>query len=296
VIRQLRDVLTINTTWDRSRAWTRILRFAALLLLLALPLNSFAQAHLLKQRPFRATEDQRSGGDHICDLRSDSNGDGRPDRLGDYVCISGTVIAEPSTYEQEGRLFWIRNGCCGMLVYGSAEPLRVGDSVTVDGRLCLAGRGEAFETCGLEAVSGCGIRKVGLELSGIRPNADPVPVSLRNYCKNPGLYSGNLIKIPGILYLSPAAWDGGNLFLAAGNGRDEMAVYIDGDTAIDVEWDDGRCYAIAGIVLKMHVPSSISSKPVWCLAPRWQNDVIPTDCSTNASHVTWGDIKARYTD
>jgi hypothetical protein len=183
-----------------------------------------------------------------------------------------------------------------MLVYGSAEPLRVGDSVTVDGRLCLAGRGEAFETCGLEAVSGCGIRKVGLELSGIRPNADPVPVSLRNYCKNPGLYSGNLIKIPGILYLSPAAWDGGNLFLVAGNGRDEMAVYIDGDTAIDVEWDDGRCYAIAGIVLKMHVPSSISSKPVWCLAPRWQNDVIPTDCSTNASHVTWGDIKARYTD
>lgn len=296
MIRQLRDVLTINMTWDRSRAWTRVLRFAALLLLLALPLNSFAQAHLLRQRPFRATEDQRSGGDHICDLRSDSDGDGRPDRLGDYVCISGTVIAEPSTYEKEGRLFWIRNRSCGMLVYGSAEPLRVGDSVTVDGRLRLAGRGAVFETCGLEMVDGCGIKKVGLELKGIRPNADPVPVTLRNYCKNPSMYSGNLIKILGISYLYAAAWDGESYFLLAGDGRDSIVVYVDGDTGIDAGPGGSACYSIAGIVMKMHVPASVSSEPVWCLAPRWQNDVFRSDCSSNASQSTWGKIKAMNLD
>ncbi len=296
MIKQLKDVLTIKTTWDRSRAWTRKLRFAALLLSLAIPLNSFAQAHLLKQRPFRATEDQRSGGDHICDLRCDSDGDGKPDRLGDYVCISGTVIAEPSTYEREGRFFWIRNRCCGMLVYGTSELLRVGDSVAVDGRLRPAGRGEAFGACGLELIDGCGVKKVGLELKGIRPNVDPVPVALHNYCMNPSIYAGNLIRIYGLLYLWPAAWYGGNYFLLAGDGRDSIVVYVDGDTGIDVGDAGSACYTVTGIVMKVHAPACVSPQATWCIAPRSQADIVRKDCSTDASHSTWGQIKADFSD
>jgi hypothetical protein len=296
VIRAIRDVLTINITWDRSRAWTRILRFAALLLLLAIPLNSFAQAHLLRQRPFRATEDQRSGDDHICDLRSDSDGDGKPDRLGDYVCISGTVIAGPSTYEREGRLFWIRNRCCGMLVYGSAEPLRVGDSVTVDGHLRLAGRGEIFGECGLEAIDGCGVKKVGLELNGIRPNIDPVPVKLRDYCLDPWEYVGNLIEVSGIFYVLPAAQDGGNSFFMAGDGRDSVLVYVDGDTGIEIGPGASACYTLTGIIIRMHVPACVSNEPVWCLAPRFQGDIVWSSCGTEASLTTWGEIKTVFSD
>jgi hypothetical protein len=183
-----------------------------------------------------------------------------------------------------------------MLVYGSAEPLRVGDSVTVDGRLRLAGRGEAFEMCDLETMDGCGIKKVGLELKGIRPNTDPVPVTLRNFCKNPAMYSGNLIKVPGILHLDRAAWDGENCFLLAGDGFDSVVVYVDGDTAIEMSTGGSACYTITGIVMKMHVPASVSSEPAWCLAPRWQNDVFRSDCSSDASRATWGEIKAIYSD
>jgi hypothetical protein len=296
VIRAIKDVLTINMNWDRSRAWTRILRFAGLLLLLALPLNSFAQAHLLRQRPFRASEDQRSGGDHICDLRSDSDEDGKPDRLGDYVCISGTVIAGPSTYEREGRLFWIRNRSCGMLVYGSAEPLRVGDSVTVDGHLRLAGRGEIFGECGLEAIDGCGVKKVGLELRGIRPNIDPVPVKLRDYCLDPWRYIGNLIEISDILYVQPAGRDGENSFFTAGDGRDSILVYVDGDTFIDIGPGASACYTLTGILLRVHTPACVSIEPAWCLAPRFQDDVVWTDCATEAALTTWGEIKTLFSD
>lgn len=296
MIRAIRDVLTINTGWDRSRAWTRILRFAGLLLLLALPLNSFAQAHLLRQRPFRATEDQRSGGDHICDLRSDSDDDGKPDRLGDYVCISGTVIAGPSTYDREGKLFWIRNRRCGMLVYGSAESLRVGDSVTVDGHLRLAGRGEIFRECGLEAIDGCGVKKMGLELSGIRPKIDPVPVRLRDYCLDPWSYIGNLIEISGILYVLPAARDGENSFFTAGDGVDSIMVYVDGDTRIEIGPPASACYTLTGIVVRIHVPACVSSGPIWCLAPRFQEDIVWTGCGTEASLTTWGEIKAVFSD
>ncbi len=296
MIRPIRDILNISRPWDRSRAWTRILRFAALLLLLALPLNSFAQAHLLRQRPFRASEDQRSGGDHICDLRSDSNGDGKPDRLGDYVCISGTVIAEPSTYERDGTLFWVRNRRCGMLVYGSAESLLVGDSVTVDGRLRLAGRGEVFRACGLEAIDGCGIKKVGLELNGIRPNIDPVPVTLHEYCLDPWGYIGNLIAISGILYVSPMAHDGENSFFMAGDGRDSVLVYVDGDTGIEMGPAAAACYTLTGILMRIHVPASVSTGPAWCLAPRFQGDIAWDDCSTEASLTTWGEIKTVFSD
>jgi hypothetical protein len=292
----IRDVLTINRTWDRSRAWTKVLRFAALLLLLALPLDSFAQAHLHKQRPFRATEDQRSGGDHICDLRSDSDGDGRPDRLGDYVCISGTVIAEPRTYEPDGALFWIRNRCCGMLVYGSAEPLRVGDSVTVDGRLRLAGRGYVFEASGMESIDGCGIKKVGLELRGIRPNTDPVPVTLQEYCENPAKYAGNLIRVRDIMYLWEAASNGRGRFFHAGDGFDSLIVYVDDDTHISMSPSAIGCFAVTGILMRMHVPGVISGDPAWCLAPRFQDDLTRGDCSSRASSSTWGSIKAAFSD
>jgi len=296
MILAIRAVLNINRVWDRSRAWTRLFRFSALLLSLALPLNSFAQAHLLSQRPFRATEDQRSGGDHICDLRRDGNGDGIPDRLGDYVCISGTIIAGPFTYEQEGSLFWIRNKSCGMLVYGNAEPLRVGDSVTVDGRLRSAGRGRIFRQCGLEALEDCGVKKTGAVLRGINPAAKPLPVTLREYCAYPGRYAGNLVSILAPIHLSRPVASGPNLLCWAGDGRDSLVLYLDRDTGIELDSDGNCCYAVTGISMKMHLPREISSIPQWCLAPRSQEDAVRLDCSTGAQYRTWGSIKAEFSD
>ena len=79
------------------------------------------------------TDTGQSGGDHICDLRRDSDEDGMPDRLGDYVNVSGTVIAEPSTYEPGGYLFWIRDSLCGTMVHGKGQTVDIGDSVEIYG-------------------------------------------------------------------------------------------------------------------------------------------------------------------
>lgn len=296
MIRAIRKVLTIQRKWDRSRACTTILRFAVLLLLLAFPLNSFAQAHLLTQRPFRATEDQRSGGDHICDLRSDSNGDGRPGRLGDYVCISGTVIAGPQTYKLEGSFFQIQNRRCGMLVCGGAEPLRVGDSVAVGGHLYRAGRGELSRNCRLQSVRGCAVGNASTELGGVIPETHPLPVALSDYCSNPAAYAGNLIEVYGISCISSPVADGENLFCWAGNGGDSLVLFIDGDTGIELSAADCRTHTITGITMRMHVPENISTAPRWCLAPRSKADVAAHDCSTAAAHTTLGAIKARFSD
>jgi hypothetical protein len=296
LIKPIRDVLAINRIWDRSRAWTRILRFVGLMLLLATPLYSFAQAHLLRQRPFRATEDQRSGGDHICDLRRDSNNDGEPDRLGDYVCVSGTVIAEPYTFDSEGEFFWIRSNCCGMLVYGSAEPVQVGDSVTVGGHLRPAGRGDLFREAGLDMVGGFGIKELGATFRGVNPNTRPMLVRLHDYCENPAKYAGNLIQISGVFWLSPPVWDGKNCFRWAGDGRDSFVLFLDGDTGIEVDHSSGRCFTITGVSMMVHVPELISACPEWCLAPRFQGDLEEHGCSTDASFTTWGSVKSAFSD
>ena len=106
-------VCNSDITRDRSTRGMLWLGSSLAILLVLLPLISFAQAHLWKYQSFRAFDTGHSGGDHICDLRRDSNGLGRPDRLGDYVTFSGTVIAEPSTYETGGWLFWVRQAGCG---------------------------------------------------------------------------------------------------------------------------------------------------------------------------------------
>ena len=106
-VKDMREVLNIDDRGDRSRRAFSVIRSSCLVLLFLLPLNAFAQAHLLKQRPFRATDTALSGGDHICNLRRDTSENGRPERLGDYVRVCGTVIAEPSTFETGGWLFWI---------------------------------------------------------------------------------------------------------------------------------------------------------------------------------------------
>ena len=296
MIRAIRDVLTINRTWDRSRAWTRILRFAALLLLLALPLNSFAQAHLLRQRPFRATEDQRSGGDHIRDLRSNSNGDGTPDRLGDYVCFSGTIIAGPQTYRPGASFLRVRDIHCDMLVCGGAEALRLGNATAVDGRLRVAG-GLRMLPAGCAQLQGGSIAEMpGCELQGIKPDTRPIPVDLREYCAGPARYAGHLIMIFGIPCFSQLTEDSGNLFCWAGDGCDSLVLYIDEDTGIRLPPPDYRCYTITGITVRMHVPSHISTEPEWCLAPRFKGDLVEHDCSSEARLTTWGNIKARYSD
>jgi hypothetical protein len=70
------DRTSISTRGDRSReavrasAAIRLSRHSGSLLL---PQFTFDETHLLKQRPFRATATAQSGGDHICDLRGNTD-------------------------------------------------------------------------------------------------------------------------------------------------------------------------------------------------------------------------------
>jgi hypothetical protein len=183
-----------------------------------------------------------------------------------------------------------------MLVYDSAEPLRVGDSAAVGGHLQQAGGGRFFPKCGQASVGGCAIKEIGLQLKGVIPETRPLPVALCDYCSNPAIHAGNLIEVYGIPCFSSPAADGENLFCWAGNGRDSLVLYIDGGSGIDLPLTDHRCHTITGITMRMHVPEHISPEPAWCLAPRSPTDVSLHDCSSAAAHTTWGAIKTRFSD
>jgi len=82
----VKEISTTNHRWrDRSSRSMSWLWFSCLALLFLLPPVSFAQSHLWQYRPFRANDTDHSGGDHICDLRGDSNADGKPEKGGTTV-------------------------------------------------------------------------------------------------------------------------------------------------------------------------------------------------------------------
>ena len=291
-------ILNICNRGDRSKAVTAssALRFSFFLMLALLPLNSFAQAHLLKQRPFRATDTALSGGDHICDLRRDGDGNGRPERLGDYVRVSGTVIAEPSTFETGGWLFWIRERNCAMLVYGEQENLTLGDSVSVRGGLRATNGNYFFPEAGMATMGDLAIENMGVTALGRNERVHPVHISGHDFARAPEDYAGNLIAISGLRLLDSAFESRDGTFLRAAAGNDSVLIYLDNDTGAAIEADPSRCYAITGVVVRMRLPEgapgSFGASPAWCIAPREQCDIVPAGCYTGTVPVSWGRIKA----
>ena len=176
----MKEIDITNHRWigqpSKGLSW---LWFSCLALLFLLPPVSFAQSHLWQYRPFRANDTDHSGGDHICDLRRDSNADGKPDMLGEFVAVEGTVIVEPFTFESGGRLFWIRGGRCGIPVYGESQNLRLGDSVAVRGRVrCITGN-LVFPETAPAGLSGIVLKEGGVAVLCGTGDDRPVPVCPR---------------------------------------------------------------------------------------------------------------------
>ena len=271
------------------------LRFSCLALLLLLPPNSFAQAHLWKYKPFRAFDTGHSGGDHICDLRRDSNADGKPDRLGDYVTVSGTVIAEPFTYETGGWLFWIRQSTCGLLVYGEEECLALGDSVEVRGWLRGTNGNCFFEETGLATSGDVAIENGGVWIIGESTDYRPITVSSSEFSRCPEAYGGNLVCVSGCYPTTCMLDRNGDLFLWLRSGCDSMPVYLDADTGCTIGPNRRGCYSITGIVTRMKNPPGFAPSPLWCIAPRHMEDIAVCGCHTGTLGVSWGSLKPCFT-
>lgn len=272
-----------------------LFRFSWLLVFLLL-LNSFVQAHLWKHRPFRAIDTDHSGGDHICDLRRDLDGDGTPDRLGDCVSVSGTVIAEPSTYETGGWIFWIRDHSCGVMVYGEQEVFGLGDSIEVKGWVRLTNGNYLFEEGGLATLGDVAVENGGISRRGTNANCEPVVIEPARYCSNPRAYGGSLITLDGLKVTPAACSCGGNHYFKLFKGGDTLVVYIDCDTGCPTYLEPLSCLSVTGIVARMSVPSGFAPTPTWCLAPRCSDDIETFDCVTEASDMPWGRIKADFND
>jgi hypothetical protein len=270
------------------------LGFSFLLLFLLFPPNSFAQAHLWKYTPFRASDTGHSGGDQICDLRRDSDGDGKPDRLGDYVTVSGTVIAEPSTYETGGWLFWIRGAGCGILVYGEQETLALGDSISVCGWLRCTNGNYFFPRTGMATLGDMAIENGGIALRGRSPNHHCIKVCPTEYSRHPDVYAGNLISLAGLSPIGGTVDPDGNAFMWFGTGCDSVLVYLDSDTGCSMDCDAGGCYSLTGVVTCMRIPPGFASSPSWCVAPRSMDDIVPGHSCTWISQTTWGILKAGF--
>jgi hypothetical protein len=287
-------VLILDITRDRFTRGMSWLGFSVAPLLLLLPLISFAQAHLWKYQSFRAFDTGHSGGDHICDLRRDSDGLGRPDRLGDYVTVSGSVIAEPSTFEKGGWLFWIRNAGCGMLVYGEQESLRLGDSVHVGGWLRLTNGSYFFPETGLATLGDVAIENAGVRVIGGAGNPLPKPVTTAMLARCPERYGGCLIRVPGLFRIGQRAMREDGLFVWMRGGRDSVLIYFDADTGCVLEPRDQVRIAVTGILIRMDTPGGIAPSPAWCLSPRNQRDILVQERGTAIARARWGNLKQDF--
>jgi hypothetical protein len=289
----LHDMI-MNTKGDRSGKSRKVLGYFCLSLLLLLPLNSFAQAHLWKHRPFRAADTDHSGGDHLCSIRRDSDGDGRPERLGDYVLATGTVIAGPSTYETGGWIFWVRDRTCGMMIYGEQETLAIGDSVDVVGWVRLTNGNYFFPETGFATLGDVAIENAGVTLRGRGHNHRPLCVLPASYCCEPEAYGGNLIKIEG-LHVTMRVWlDDGDVLIRLAAGEDSLLLYIDRDIQCAAVPQPGMRVCVTGIVTRMRVPTGFASSPSWCVAPRSSDDILIYGCSPAIDPICWGEIKAGF--
>jgi len=287
--------LTSDITRDRSKRGMSWLGFSLALLLFLLPLFSFAQAHLWKYQSFRAFDTGHSGGDHICDLRRDSDGLGRPDRLGDYVTISGSVIAEPSTYETGGRLFWVGQAGCGILVYGGQQSLRLGDSVRVQGWLRLAS-GSDFLPDTEPAIQGdIAVESAGVRVMGKTGFPIPKTVEARELSRSPEQYGGCLIRTSGLSRIGRRIDRGGDAFVWLHGVTDSVLLYIDADTGCALEPDDQFRIAVTGIIIRMDTPAGIAESPFWCIAPRTSGDIVAEDSGAEVATTSWGKVKAGFT-
>ncbi len=289
-------VLTSDITRDRSTRGMSWLGFSLALLLVLLPLISFAQTHLWKYQTFRAFDTGHSGGDHICDLRRDSNGLGRPDRLGDYVTIMGSVIAEPSTYETGGRLFWVRQAGCGILVYGEPESLRLGDFVSVEGWLRLTDGNCFFPETGLATLGDIAIENAGVRVMGKTGSPLPGTVTALELNRFPERYGGNLIRIPGLMRIGRRTDQSGDSFVWLHGARDSVLLYIDSDTGCALESDGQVRITVTGILIRMDPPSAIAHSPSWCLAPRRAADIVVQESGSAVAAISWGDVKRGFLD
>jgi hypothetical protein len=286
-------LLRIIGSGDRPGRCGLVFRFSLLLLFLLL-LNSFVQAHLWKHRPFHAIDTDHSGGDHICDLRRDSNGDGKPDRLGDCVSLSGTVIAEPSTYETGGWIFWIRDQPCGVMVYGEQETFRLGDSVVVTGWVRHTNGNLFFPQTGLATLGDVAIENGGTAFEGRTYCREPVVVTPDRFCRTPEAYGGNLVRLESLIATPAACHDDGDHFVKLHRGQDTLVLYVDRDTGCPTYPGPYSCVSVTGIVIRLKVPCSFTPSPTWCVAPRCAEDLVIRGWSTCVSKMPWGGVKAGF--
>jgi hypothetical protein len=289
-------VLTLNITRDRSTRGVLWLGFSLALLLVLLPLISFAQAHLWKFQSFRAFDTGHSGGDHICDLRRDSDGLGRPDRLGDYVTVSGSVIAEPSTYETGGSLFWVRRAGCGILVYGEQESLRLGDSVCVQGWLRLTNGNYFSPETGLATLGDLAIENAGVRVVGETCCMLPATVPAPELSRFPERYGGDLICVQDLARIGRRTDRGGDSFIWLRGARDSVLLYIDEDTGCVLESDAQVRVTVTGILIRMDSPPCMAPSPSWCLAPRCAGDIVVQDIGTTVAATSWSSVKKGFLD
>jgi hypothetical protein len=266
--------------------------FSCLALLFLLPPVSFAQSHLWQYRPFRANDTDHSGGDHICDLRRDGNADGKPDMLGQFVSVRGTVVVEPSTFEFGGCLFWIRDGACGILVCGEPESLSLGDSVSVRGLIGFGGGDLVFSEMMPADLSDVILSKAGTATRYGTGDNSSVPVSPEEFVGRPSCYGGNIVTLTKPVEVIRTSRTGRSVIAWVSSGCDSLIVYANDDSSCPIL--PGRFYIITGVVMGITMCSGSATSAGWCVAPRGSVDVTEVGSSPACRTLSWGHLKTEY--
>ncbi|MFH1314393.1 MAG: hypothetical protein ABIJ00_14345 [Candidatus Eisenbacteria bacterium] len=204
------------------------------------------------------------------------------------------MIAEPSTFETGGWIFWIRDSTCGVMVYGEPEDFAIGDYVDVRGWLRVTNGNYFFPETGLGTLGDVAVENGGVTLKGGQGNHLPEVITAREFCGNRERYGGSLVSIEDLSVTSLASSEAGDWFTWVHSGSDSIVVYLDGDTGCSLKQEPGTTVTITGLVIRMKTSSGFADSPSWCITPRCMDDIESESRYSLVSRQTWSELKSGF--
>ena len=205
----------------------------------------------------------------LAEAREDLNLDGIPDRLGDTVLVSGTVISP--NYQTVNHSYYIWDGTAGIAeyLYGTTSPvLNLGDSIKIVGFVA--------HYRGLTEFTPLTSNEIFV-VSSANPTPDPMVITLAQYKANPEAYEGTLVGFLSLNKVSTSTWPnaGSSATLKVTDGIDTVDYRIDSDTDIDSGIEPTWPRDLIGIGSQFTSSASVYFDGYQILPRYYNTDILP---------------------
>jgi len=183
--------------------------------------------------PINVTKSGVAGVIPIAQAKIDENNDGKPDKLGEYVFVSGVVNSINFTASANRFSYTIQDETGGVNVTKGSQPgggpvYKIGDLLQVKGKV---GQYRGLTQLEIDSL------EIDLLLLDSNKTITPIQTTIRDYLNNAEAYESMLIKINGVSKTSNSpAWPNpnsdANMKIWDG-GPDTLVLRIDKDSEVD---------------------------------------------------------------